>query len=290
MPKYQSEQNSVGLANTPTASLSSTSVPAISLNLPSFVDLKPRVWFAVFETEIHTKNVVSDYDKYSHLIPRLPKEFLQVIEHVILNPPAEGKYELVKHLILEAVEPTAKATLDQLFAASELGDRTPSALLREIRGMAGSHVDEYFLKELWLRRLPPQVQAIVAIQLHKPLNEVASAADIVAERLQVTATTSKLSQDRETNDLLREIEALRVSNTRLPGPSQASRTHIGRSPTRYLRRSSPYRFGRKNDLSPARQKPQPNDELCWYHQRFGLKAKRCKQPCPLYGVYPQQGN
>ena len=90
MPKYQSEQNSVGLANTPTASLSSTSVPAISLNLPSFVDLKSRVWFAVFETEIHTKNVVSDYDKYSHLIPRLPQEFLEVIEHVILNPPAEG--------------------------------------------------------------------------------------------------------------------------------------------------------------------------------------------------------
>jgi hypothetical protein len=36
----------------------------------------------------------------------------------------------------------------------ELGDRKPSELLREMKTLAGDHVDEHMLQTLWLHRLP----------------------------------------------------------------------------------------------------------------------------------------
>ena len=119
----------------------------------------------VLKTGIFTRSIISHYDKCNHLIHRLLKE---LIAQVILNSPADGKYELIKKLILETVEPTSEATLDKLFKESELGDCKPSTLIK-IRGQAGSRVDEYFRKQLWLRCLPPQVRAIVDIQLDMPL-------------------------------------------------------------------------------------------------------------------------
>jgi hypothetical protein len=40
----------------------------------------------------------------------------------------------------------------------ELGDRDPFELLRQIKALAGDHVDDQMFETLWLHRLPLNVQ------------------------------------------------------------------------------------------------------------------------------------
>ena len=42
--------------------------------------------------------------------------------------------------------------------------------------------------------------------------------------------------------------------------------------------------GRAGSPAPTQSSPPtPNSDLCWYHQKFGEAAKKCKPPCSQEG-------
>ena len=52
----------------------------------------------------------------------------------------------------------------QLLMHEEMGDRRPTQFLCHLRTIAGPSVPPDFLRTLWINRLPPNVQAIIATQ------------------------------------------------------------------------------------------------------------------------------
>jgi hypothetical protein len=63
----------------------------------------------------------------------------------------------------------------------EMGDRRPTQFLRHLRTLAGSSVPPDVLRTLWINRLPPNIQAIIAAQSQDALDDVAQLADKIAE-------------------------------------------------------------------------------------------------------------
>ena len=153
--------------------------------------------------------------------------------------------------------------------SAELAERKPSQLLRHMRALAGNmEVQESFLRSLWLQRLPLHVQAILRAQLTLPLDQLAEIADCVIEVSlpQLSPTIQAVAAPLNTAELARRIDNIDRQLTsiqqrlvvRLPMPER----HQSQSRDR-------------NTISSR----QPDNGPCYYHRRFGDRARQCRPPC-----------
>ncbi|GFU83742.1 uncharacterized protein TNCV_858211 [Trichonephila clavipes] len=169
-------------------------------------------------------------------------------------------YSKLKDEVIARCGESKSQEIRRLLAGEQLGDRKPSELFRVMQRRSESHnvTDSLFL-ELFLQQLPPNVQSILAsIQ---PLT--AQKASEVAGRIlkvtsvQVSATSkysSANSDDSSESKLLKELKLLRQE-------------------VKELRRN---RFDSRN----RGKSPKPKaSNLCWYHNKFATKARKCIQPC-----------
>jgi hypothetical protein len=73
-----------------------------------------------------------------------------------------------------AAAPSREQVIRQLLTLEEMGDRKPSQFLRHLRGLAPDMPEE-FLYTIWSRRLPPNIQTILAGQQECSLDAPAGA-------------------------------------------------------------------------------------------------------------------
>ncbi|XP_064463483.1 uncharacterized protein LOC135374455 [Ornithodoros turicata] len=109
--------------------------------------------------------------------------FLQVVD-ILSVPPANAPFEALKTAILERTTASERKRLQQLLTAEELGDRRPSQLLRDMQNLLADRAatfDPNLLKELFLSRLPANVQMILATATTLPLQDLAADADKIME-------------------------------------------------------------------------------------------------------------
>ncbi|GFR18277.1 putative ABC transporter ATP-binding protein YfmM [Trichonephila clavata] len=92
------------------------------------------------------------------ILSALDEHILDFIEDILSNSPTENKYIALKSALLSRLTDSEEAKLKKL-----LGDCRPSDLLRQMKSLAGSKISEEFLKTLWYKRLPQQVQAILSV-------------------------------------------------------------------------------------------------------------------------------
>ncbi|XP_011705737.1 PREDICTED: uncharacterized protein LOC105460940, partial [Wasmannia auropunctata] len=99
----------------------------------------------------------------------------------------------------------------KLLEQEEIGDRKPSQFLRHLTALAGATVSTELLRTLWLGRLPPQMQAILATRSADDLEDVAEQADRIYEvgnKAIVAATTSHRGAQAKQQAPDPQIEAL----------------------------------------------------------------------------------
>jgi len=144
-----------------------------------------------------------------------------------------------------------------------------------------TEVHEPLLRTLWQRQLPPQIQAILQTQVRTPLDDLAALADRIIEVSPPTpysppspypphiqSISSPLeSLTKRLDELLKEITHLKHRNQ-----SHQSRSRDRQDNRHYHTRPNTPSRSRTPSLSR-------NPDLCWYHDQFGTKAKKCQPPC-----------
>ena len=152
--------------NTPPSSLQDDddSISAIHLKLPPYWNADPTIWFIQVESMFRTRGVRGQSAKYEHVVSSLSPEIAMEIRDVLVNPPDSNQYDHLKTALLSRTQQSQKQQLQQLLTAEHLGDRKPSQLLRRMQQLMGpsSEDSSKILRELFLQRLPTQVQAIIA--------------------------------------------------------------------------------------------------------------------------------
>ena len=132
--------------------------------------------------------------------------------------------------------------------------------MQQLLGDRSGINDGSFFRELFLQRLPTNVRMVLAPTNDSiPLDELAQLADKIVE-VAAPHTVSVVhgqsaSYDDELDKLRSEVAGLRKLIKSLP----QQRSNRPRSP------------------SPARTNSNPN--VCWYHEKFGSSARKCKPPC-----------
>ncbi|XP_048005996.1 uncharacterized protein LOC125241518 [Leguminivora glycinivorella] len=248
-----------------------TSTPAtgdkvckVSVKLPPFWADKPKVWFAQAECQFHVAGITSDMTKFSHVISIIDQKLIGEIEDLVLDPPKEDKYETLKKELIRRLAVSEQERVDRLVSEEELGDNKPSTFLRRLRSLAGTTKDETLLRQLWMRRLPTNVQAILAAHTDLSLEKLAGLADNIIEVSPGSSKVNKIDNTCPSSDMasLKEcIEQLTMQVASLAG-SQARGRSRNRSSSRTRSRNG-----------------SPTSRRCWYHRKYGTKATKCISPC-----------
>lgn len=244
-----------------------TGIMGVSVKLSSFWPEKPKIWFAMAEAQFEIANITQDATKYGHVLSMLDARLADQVEDIISNPPARDKYEYLKTELIKRFSTSREHRVKQLLGEEMMGDRKPSAFLRHLRSLAGTAVgDESIIRELWMRRLPQEVQRILMAQLDLPLDKVAEIADAIVDTSPppppaiYTSTSGNINYNNiieRLEELTKKVEALSLNQRN---------EHHSRSRDR---------GGRSRSRSMSKRRP----DLCWYHNRFKGKATKCVSPC-----------
>lgn len=265
-------------------------VSSVAVRLPPFWHRNPTIWFIQAETQFQLAGISQQLTMYRHIVAALPPEIAMEVADVLQTPPQQDQYTRLKSAILDRTTLTERKRLQQLLNAEELGDRRPSQLLRSMEALLGDRAptfDAQLLRELFMQRLPPQVQMILAAASSLPLHNLAQQADKIMEVVgpgvaavsQPIPDLSAVPTRAPQGDVYARLDALSVDVSHLRESIDAlSHAHTGRRRLSHRRRSGS-RSSQSRRRSPSRDGNSSSPPWCWYHHRFGDKAERCTRPC-----------
>jgi len=259
-------------------------VQAVSLKLPPYWPNDPIVWFAQVEAQFLTRNITSQATQFAYVIASLPPEIAQEIRDILISPPPESPYDVLKATLIRRTSASEQKRLHQLLISEELGDRQPSQLLRKMRQLLGDKIlEDGILRQLFLQRLPQNVQLILASTPNTmSLEELSLLADRILEVASPPPSVAALSNRLPPPTMPehnQQIADLQGQINQLSAQLQALSTQFdSRDPPHFRGRSqSRSRFPRSSfSRSPSKPRLSP---YCWYHERFGAAAIKCNPPC-----------
>jgi hypothetical protein len=228
---------------------------SVAIKIPPFWSADPQLWFLQVDALFKTRNITASRTKFNHVVAAISPQTATTVRDIIRNPPREDAYDALKEALIKRNAPTKHNQLQQLLQMPALGDRKPSELLRNMRQLNNDDNDTELFREMFLQRLPKEVRAVLmAIGGEKSLDEMAELADNM-----IDTRTDSTPQLNEIEQLRDEVAALRHANR--------SRTTSRGIDNRKATNSS-------------------TTAWCWYHTRFGSKARSCVPPC----AYTNSGN
>ncbi|KAM8702170.1 hypothetical protein ACLKA7_000728 [Drosophila subpalustris] len=143
---------------------SSTTVNRLAVKVPPF-------W---------AERITADKTKFHTVVASMETSVISQITDAVLNPPAVDMYGNLKRNIIERFCESEQKKIQKLLSDIDLGDRRPTQLLNELRGLAKDRINEDFLKSLWMQRLPPHARAILQAS-NDDLSGMAKLADKILE-------------------------------------------------------------------------------------------------------------
>lgn len=204
-------------------------ISRVAVKVPPFWASQPKIWFAQIESQFEICGITTDITKFNTIVGNIESSVLTQVTDAVLTPPAKEKYENLKKAIIDRYSDSEQSRMRKLFSDVDLGDKKPSQLYNELRQLAGEKVDTDFLKNIWLQRLPPQVQAILAA-IQGDASTLINVADTIIEsggynrvqKLSITAGSSSsmvksspsLTIEAKIDELTQRLERFERSRSR----------------------------------------------------------------------------
>ncbi|GBM03970.1 hypothetical protein AVEN_99174-1 [Araneus ventricosus] len=151
---------------------------------------------------------------------------------------------------------TNRSTAPPPCNCTEFGDKKPSTLLYAMKSWASDGISPELLKSLWKQRLPIQIQQILSVS-DDNLQALSKMADSIFEISKDDLVVS-VSDNFQFSDVNMFENRLAAIENRL------SRLEVRRRSL--LRGNTEVRGSNKR-------------KYCWWHFKFGNRAKKCEQPC-----------
>lgn len=245
---------------------SSSNIARVSVKIPPFWPSDPTLWFLHIEAQFNIANIVRPETKYNHLIASLDSSLMNIIADVIKDPQQQN-YDAIKAAIIKRCAVPDEEKLRRLLHHIEMGDKKPSQLLRELKSLAGPSVSPEVIKVLWMQRLPTATQAI----LHISSENIETLADM-ADKITQVQTPTAINHVGSTNPDINAVTAKNHDLDEIYKKLTALTIKVDNLQRRRARSKSNENFRRSS------RSPTPRG-YCWYHDKFGGKAKKCITPC-----------
>ncbi|KAF7253037.1 hypothetical protein EG68_06731 [Paragonimus skrjabini miyazakii] len=119
----------------------------VVLKLPGDSARNPRLRFHQIEAVFITRCITSEKLKFSYVVHSLPVDLAVEVEDLLEPVPSDSPHTIPKDAIIKRTGRSGAKLLHDLFNSVDLGDRSPSQLLRYMRGLLGlRELDDAILK------------------------------------------------------------------------------------------------------------------------------------------------
>lgn len=293
----------VETSNNPAATAASTTATApvpvaetyrVGVKVPIFNPDDPELWFAQLEGQFSLSRISEDSTKFYYVLAQLEPQHIAEVRDLVVTPPSTGKYEKLKAELIRRLSASQERKTKQLLMHEELGDRKPTQFLRHLQHLAGPSVPSDFIRTIWASRLPTHLQTCIAAQQAKmSLEDMAELADRIIEIVPATMEVIGPANGRVASQV-----ASTSSQSTVPGSVLDNLVHtvaelskrvesLSMNYHRQSRSHSRHTKDRAHRHSKSRSRSRPQDHPhCWYHYRFGDRARKCIQPCS----FKKEGN
>ena len=240
-------EHAVGGMEAKTNLVAELAAHGVSIQLPVFTRSSPKSWFTIIEANFHVRGVSTPDTKYWHAVSKLDADTLEEIQEFLATDRGKDPYQELKEHLCEVFEPTQQQKLDQFLSTTVMGEKRPSAFLRELERMVAGIPVSQIVRRVFTRSLLPRIATAIAGNTNSTIKEIGKAADqawdeVSGKPVTITQTVAAISRD-------------------------SGRGKGGRQ------RGGPRRSGSR---PPANQSQQ---RLCYFHERWGDDAKRCISTC-----------
>lgn len=279
-----------------THKVDSTPIP-FRIELPPFIKDEVNLWWAQVVARLNLANITDDRSKFRYVVAALPAEVVKRVPDLIYTEPATNPFETLHLRIVKEFEPTDSAKLRELLEGCNLGDKTPSELLREMRRLAQGRLTDDALRELFFKRLPKSLTTISITTGVTDLEKAAEAADNVLKSPYPCGLPSTLAAMTSTQHSVPQImpqpTTINTTTDTSFSPSisamAAQIESLARSVQKLTefthdnRRSREQRSPSRNrDPRTRSQTPSRRYDHCYYHYKFGDAARNCRTWCKRY--------
>lgn len=276
----------------------------ISLKLPPFAPSNPRVWFRQIEAVFNTRRITSERNRYSYVVQSLPHEVAVDVDDLLDPTPLKEPYSTLKDAIIQRTGKSASKMLRELLTTVELGDQTPSQLMRRMRSLlANRYMDDALFKEMWLDKLPiPMQQVLSTFEDSTSPEKLASHADRIHEcypvhgghfqqpnRLPISACplvekVTTTSRDVHAQPVIQNANNTASTSliTPVPDLQETVRLLCEQVSNMCITIGTLQHGSRPQQRSRSKSRDQRPASWCWFHRTFGPKARRCDQPCSFH--------
>ena len=264
-----------------------TEIPAVQSNfrLPAFSSVDAGIWFRRAEIQFRLKKITNPTVQADHVLAALPEAlFPQVADWLDAQADDAISYNDLKAFLLKkfTLSPEQRAKNILALVNQPIGDQRPSQALAELRSLARLPPDAAGLPQtidvllaLWLTRLPEKVRAsITDFTSYHSDEAIASKADSLLDALHAASKSSITAAAADDDD---------DDPDDYPTSSQAAASQPRRSrsvfPTGTKTSSRFSTVPQPNKTQHRSSSSKQTSQLCFYHARFGPKAKKCESPC-----------
>jgi hypothetical protein len=148
--QYSTGYGSIAGENTtaPTEQAASQ-ISRVAVRIPPFCQEDPEMWFCMAERSFEASGIKTDTTKFGYILGALEPRYAAEVREIILNPPEEGAYQLLRSELTRRLSSTQEQKTRRLLEHEEIGDRKPSQFLRHLRTLAGTAMSDEILRTLW---------------------------------------------------------------------------------------------------------------------------------------------
>ena len=201
------------------------------------------------ESQFALRGITAEETKFHYVVAALDGPTARRLGDLLRTPPATDQYTTLKKRLLSTFSLSERERACRLLDLEDLGDRKPSALVDHILSLAGTGNLDFLLRELFIRKLPESIRAIIAASSSTDLRVLGAQADMHFSAAGALISSVAVSPSMEPNLVQEEVNAA------------------------YRQRYPRSKFQQRNRQNTS------EGGLCYYHDRFGASAKKCRPPC-----------
>lgn len=250
----------------------SNNVERVSVKVPPFWKADPRLWFIQLEAQFDLASITTDSTRYNYVLSAIDTDILTQVTDFLINTPPNNKYIGIKNRLISMYSETSEKKLKKLLSETTLGDKKPSQLLNEMYNLGGTTVPAEVIKTLWMQHLPAQIQSILTTSTDS-LENLSKMADKIAE-IEQPKTYAYEVQEKD-HSLTEAVQKLSAQVAEMKMERHRSRDRCECEHNR-----------RRSSSRPTNSTNEATTQQCWYHQKFGTKARKCISPC----AFSNKGN
>lgn len=249
------------------------------LHIPKFNANHPHLWFTQIETSFRISGITNDTDQFDHVLVHLEDDVMMAVEDLATNPPLTNKFLALKERIMNIFAQTTESKIRRMLRGEESEDKKPSAILAFMKHLSAGQCSPAIMKMLFLEKLPASIRPILAASGAEDPDKLAEIADRVYEVTNAHTISSVASPVPTTNTQTSTDDTMNLAaiNQAIVEAIKIGFNKLQASQSRSHNRSQSQLIQNNNDES----------RLCYYHERFGENARKCRAPCSWMKKNPE---